>query len=109
VDIDVKPGNKSNVINPNQESKTWAVILGNADFDVTLVDPTTMRLGPDEASPDRFRFKDVDCNGYFDLMGRFKIPQTGISCGDTEVQLTAETFDGQALVGSDSITAVGCQ
>ena len=41
-------------------------------------------------------------------LGRFNVPETGISCGATEVNLTVETFDGQALADSDAIKTVGC-
>jgi hypothetical protein len=106
--IDFKPGNGKNVINPNQKGKAWVALLGDADFDVTWVDPLTMLLGPGEAPLDKFRFKDVDDNGYLDLLGRFNVPETGISCGDTQVQLSAETFEGTALAGTDLIKAAGC-
>ena len=33
--------------------------------------------------------------------------ETGVQCADTEAFLTGETFDGQAIQGSDSIVTVG--
>ena len=53
-------------------------------------------------------FEDVDEDGDLDLVLHFMTQESGIQCGDTEVSLTAETFDGQPIQGSDSIVTVGC-
>ncbi len=50
----------------------------------------------------------MDSDGDLDLMLHFRTQGTGIQCGDTEASLTGETFDGQAIQGTDSVVTVGC-
>ena len=38
----------------------------------------------------------------------FNTPDTGIVCGDAKATLTGETFDGQAIPGTDSVVTVNC-
>ncbi len=109
IDIDFRPWTKRNTINPRRRGRTWVAILGDAEFDVTLVDPRSMRLGPEEARPLWFWYWDTDRNGYADLLGWFKVRRAGIECGDETVDLTANTLDGQALAGTDKIRTVRCR
>ena len=53
--------------------------------------------------------EDADGDGDLDLILHFKTQETGIQCGDTSAFLTGETFDGQAVEGSDSIKTAGCK
>ena len=111
--IDIKPGNKRNVINPRANGGIWVAILSdtNADssFDpLSQVDVPTVEFGPDGAKALRYEVKDKNKDGLADLMLRFKIPETGIACGDTEATLKGSTFGGQEIAGTDSIKTVGC-
>ena len=80
------------------------------DFDATTLDHTTVCFGPDEASeahrnrrgPIRHEY-DVDGDGDLDLMFHFRLADTGIQCGDTEVTLTGATYDGRQVTGTDFI------
>lgn len=86
-------------------------ILTTATFDATAVDPISVEFGPNGAieAHGRGHIKDVDRDGDLDLMLHFHVGETGIVCGATEVTLTGETFDGQAIAGSDSIRTVPCR
>jgi hypothetical protein len=53
--------------------------------------------------------EDVDSDGDFDLVLHFRTGATGIACGDDTASLTGETFEEQAIAGSDSVWTVGCQ
>jgi hypothetical protein len=114
VTIDIKPGNKRNVINPRANGGIWVAILSDTDpgspFDPSSqVDIPTVEFGPDGAKAIRHKVKDKNKDGLGDLLLRFKIPATGIACGDTEATLSGETFDGQSFSGTDSLKTVGCK
>ncbi len=50
----------------------------------------------------------MDEDGDLDLVLHFRTQETGIACGETEADLTGETFDGQVIEGFDSINIVKC-
>jgi hypothetical protein len=109
VSIDVKPGNARNVINPARKGRLWVAILSDEAFDALQVDPGTVELGPGAAKADRFRVKDVNRDRMPDLVLRFRTPDVGLQCGDTELELTAETFAGESVIGTDAVSTVGCK
>jgi uncharacterized protein with PIN domain len=114
ISIDIKPGNKRNAINPRAKGGIWVAILSNtgpeSPFDPSSqVDIPTVEFGPDGAKANRHKVKDINKDGLGDLLLRFKIPETGIACGDTEATLTGETFEDQRFTGTDSIKTVGCK
>jgi hypothetical protein len=43
-----------------------------------------------------------------DMVLHFDTQYTGIACGDIEATLTGETFDGQAISGTDAVVTVKC-
>jgi hypothetical protein len=130
VDIDIKPGSDSNSINCKGNNGVVPVaILTTEDFDALTIDHQTVLFGPDGAGvahvkgphrsphngeiairPNAGEVKrheeDVDGDGDMDLLFHFRYSETGIQCGDTEVTLTGETYDGQAVTGTDEIRTV---
>lgn len=109
VAIDIKPGNKQNVINLRARGRVWVAVLSDSEFDPSQIEIPTVRFGTDEARVIRHRVSDVNGDGLGDLSLCFKIPQTGIACGDTEALLTGATFDSELIEGFDSIRTVGCR
>lgn len=116
VAIDIKPGSDRNSINPRSRGGINVAILSTntadgdpLNFDALQIRPKTARFGPNKAKAIRYRVKDVDKDGDSDLIFRFRIPKTGIACGDTGADLTGKTWGGQAIVGTDSIRTVGCK
>lgn len=117
VDIDIKPDNGTNPINPRSYGVTPVALLGSADFDVTAVDVTTLRFGPGEAAPAhdltddwsyREPLRDVNLDGFTDLLAHFDTQETGIQCGDTAATLTGQLMDGTSVEGTDAVRTVGC-
>ena len=114
VDIDIKPHDERNVVNPRAKGGIWVAILSDTNagslFDPSSqVDISTVEFGPDGAKVVRHKVKDIDKDGLGDLLLRFKIPETGIACGDTEATLIGKTVDGVSFTGTDSIKTVGCE
>jgi len=109
--IDVKPGNDRNAINTGLEGVVWVAVLGDQDSigDALQVDVASVRFGPGAATPDRYRAADVNHDGLSDLLLRFRMPEVGLACGDTEVRLTGRLHTAQRFIGVDSITGVGCR
>ncbi len=111
VAVDIKPGSDSNPVNLKSKGNIPVAILTTSDFDATTVDPLSVEFGPNNAteSHDQGHIEDVDGDGDLDLMLHFNTQETGIQCGDTTAFLAGETFDGQVIVGIDSIETVGCK
>jgi cysteine-rich repeat protein len=111
VTIDIKPWSFPNSINLGSKGKLTVAILTTDDFDATTVDPLSVEFGPDSAleAHGKGHIEDVDDDGDLDLVLHFKTLESGIACGETEVRLTGETFDGQDIEGYDSIQTVGCK
>ena len=80
-------------------------LLGSADLDVADVDVASLAFGPDGAAPWRGRVarRDVDGDGFDDLVARFRQRETGIARGDGEACLAGETADGVAFEGCDAV------
>lgn len=81
-------------------------VLGDADFDVTTLDPTTVRFGPAAArdadgpdAPHRYE-ADLDGDGDLDLMFHFRLAETGLGPADATATLTGSTYAGQDVVGT---------
>jgi hypothetical protein len=114
VSIDVKPGSDPNSINCNNEKEVIAVaILTTEDFDATTVDHTTVTFeGASETHVDkksgepRRHEEDVDGDGDTDLVFHFRLGDTDLTCDSIEGTLTGETFDGQAIKGTDAVRMI---
>jgi hypothetical protein len=84
-----------------------AVILSDADFDATTVDPQTVQFG-NATVPFTVFPGDEDEDGDTDLIFFFLVGEVGIQCGDTSVPLTGQTLAGQPIEGEGAIDTVGC-
>lgn len=110
--IDIKPGSEPNSINLSSRGVIPVAILTTSDFDATTVNPDTVELAGSTvairgngnrllASQD-----DVDGDGDVDLVLHIETENLSLETGVTEATLTGETFDGQAIIGSDMIVIV---
>lgn len=111
VTIDIKPSKRPlNIINLSRNKLLSVAIVGEESFDALQVDPTTVKFGPSQASPIRFKGHDYNQDSYSDLILIFKLNETGIACGDTEAILTGETFPEPlvAIQGTDRLITFEC-
>ncbi|UCG69068.1 MAG: hypothetical protein JSV09_14990 [Thermoplasmata archaeon] len=123
--IDIKPGSCPNPLNTKSKGVLPVVVLGTEDFDVTAIDPASIKL-EGTTSPLRWDYEDVatpfegelcDCHdvegdGYLDLSLKFDTQElvaslSTISNGDViTVTITGrlkEEFGGEMIRGKDCI------
>jgi len=115
--IDVDAFDPLNEIDPEGDIEVTVALLatnvadGDArDFDPGQIDPATLEFGPLEtpAVSQVAVVVDADGDADDDFIYSFNVVGSGIACEDTNVGLRAETFGGDAVRGSDSITTPDC-
>jgi hypothetical protein len=108
--IDVKPGDHTNAIDPQDTGNLLVAILTTPGFDARSVNCSSIRLGPHlpTAIPKQCTVEDVDGDGDADLLAVFSIPDIGLQCGDGFLVLTGQA-DGKTVTGFDFIRLTGCQ
>ena len=104
VEIDVKPGSDPNSINLRNNGVIPVAILTTPSFDITQLDPASVRFGPNQAgeSHNKGHLEDVDNDGDIDLILHFKTQETGIQNTDTYACLTGATLNGVPIQGCDA-------
>ncbi len=116
LDIDVRTGDGTDVINPKSNGVIRVAILSSESFDATTVDPLTALFGPTgtEAQELKVALKDVNGDGRVDMVLYFATNQTGIQCSHRTAKLKAKSVrtkakDQQDLEGTASIRTVPCK
>jgi hypothetical protein len=114
--IDIKPRSDRNRIHLSRRGSIRVAILGSSSFDVEDVDVTTLGFGPNGIEPKHdltvpkvffHHLRDVDRDGYTDLMMHYRIQDVGFSIGDTEACLSGRLVDGTGFEGCDSVWMFG--
>ena len=106
VEIDIKPGNDLNPVNPMSRGVIPVAILGSDTFDVADVDTTTLAFGPNGAGlahQNGPHVKDANLDDLGDLLAHFFTAESGIAFGDEEACVTGELLDGTPFEGCDTI------
>lgn len=107
IDIDVKPGNDLNYINPKSHGKTPIAILSTASFDAGSVDPTTVTVAGASVSLRKngsiaSSLEDVNGDGLIDLVVHLDTQDLQL-IDPSQVFLECYTFSGEYLWGTDQI------
>jgi hypothetical protein len=108
VGIDIKPGDPKNTLSYKAAGTVAVAILGSATFDPLTVDPTTVTLAgarPVALGPGQPQSlaRDVNRDGYFDLILHFRIRDLQLTLTDTQAVLYGTTYSGQRIRGADAV------
>jgi hypothetical protein len=112
VTVDIKPGSDPNSINLGSKGVIPVAILSDATFDATTVDPETVELAGasvavgGKGSKLLAHVKDVNGDGLLDLVVKVETEHFNPNGGATSATLTATTFGGEDIEGTDSINIV---
>lgn len=116
VDIDIKPDDDPDAINPKSKGEIPVAIHNTESFNpVTRVNVNSLRFGDPEnvrdgggASPSHGgHVEDVTGNGEGDLLLHFPTRETEFDGDEDSGRLEGETIDGTPLFGEDSVKIVG--
>lgn len=111
VQIDVKPDDELNAINPGSKGVIPVAIFSSENFDATSVDPESIELAGAEVAvvgkgKSLHHEVDVDGDGLTDLLCQVDTESLTLELDAGEVQLIGETYDGQLIEGYDFILVV---
>ncbi len=106
VDIDIKPGSDPKAINLRSKGNIPVAILSSDTFDAITIDPSTVELEGARVRGLLCHDEDVNSDGLLDLVCQVEIQELGIGAGAIVAVLTAQTFDGVLVTGSDSVKIV---
>ena len=111
VKVAINPGLPPKPIEPDEGGTILAAILTTETFDAANVDPTTVRFGDtgQEATALDWVLEDVNADGRADLLLRFQIQDTGITCWTNISSVSGQTFAHEAVRGSHSMWTKECR
>jgi hypothetical protein len=104
VEVDIKPSTPQNSLRFGSRGTLPVAILTTVDFDATTVDPSTVLFAG--AMPERWELQDADRDGDVDLLLYFMIVKLSIDLNTTEITLTATTYDGLVIYGTDTVNII---
>lgn len=89
---------------PRRDILLSVALLGSDAFDVAAVDQTTLRFGPDGASPASnyaapIALHDLNGDGVLDVVSFYHVLETGIQADEEEAWLAGETREGVPFAG----------
>ncbi len=120
VQIDVKPGENPNIINPRSNGKIAVAVLSDGTFDATQVLPETVYFaGAGVAKNDKGKYmahaEDIDEDGNDDMVFHFQTSEleleggvitltlTGQLDSQTAVESAGQINDGTVISGTDNV------
>ncbi|MFP8875613.1 MAG: hypothetical protein VCB99_01595, partial [Myxococcota bacterium] len=105
VAIDLKPKDSQNFLKSRTRGAVSLAVLGSPSFDVTTVDPRTLRFGPGgaRARPRRAIRRDVNGDGEIDLVAWYRLRKAELARGAEQACLRWQTRDGTPYEGCDAI------
>jgi len=109
--IDIKPGDTVNSVKLGSNGNVPVAILTTDTFDAATIDPASVTL---ENAAVRLRgngtamatLQDVNADGRPDLVVHIVTQALLLTAADTEATLTAETFAGEPVRGTDAVRVI---
>ena len=112
VAVDIKPRSDQNTINLSSAGVIPVAILSTETFDATTVDEGTIFLAganvklAGQSGEFSCQERDVNSDGYVDLVCDIETAEFMIELGEDTVELTAVTFEETPIIGTGSIRIV---
>ena len=111
IEIDIRPGNDINPINPRSQGTILVALLSTDGFDApTQVDQSSLTFGRTGVEPSlafcNTTPQDVNGDGLLDLVCHFRTQTAAFQAGSTQGVLRGETVEGAAITGTDSVLIV---
>lgn len=111
VDIDIKPGDLPNAINPDSKGTVPVAVMSSPAFDATTIDWETLRFsgaGVVQQKKGKWQVSiaDVNGDGRNDIVARFQTNELLLSPADTQGVVEGQTSDGRRFRGTDSVKIV---
>ena len=111
VTIDIKPGSFPNSINLGSNGNVPVAIFSTSSFDATTINPTSITLAGAQVKlkgkgTPMASFEDVNNDGLLDLVVHVNTEALQLTQNDTQAILEGQTFNGQAITGTDSVRIV---
>jgi hypothetical protein len=108
VTIDIKPDDPANVINPKKNGKVQVALFGTPTFDVTRVNPATIRFSGAPVATNKkglylISTADLNSDGIADVVAEFDVDGLPLSAGDTRAVVEGLTPDGRLFRGTDAV------
>ena len=103
VNIDIKPGSDPNSIKLKNEKIVTVAVLGSASLDVKTINLVTLRFGPNQVSPTRTTFQDVNADGFLDLVTQFKMSTLGLTTSTTSACIDGSLNNANLIHGCDAV------
>ena len=105
-EISVSSGGHGGAISASRRGVLPVVLMGSENLRAEDVDLATLAFGPNQVAPAHWQEghpRDVDTDGFVDIVCHFWLEETGIEPGKSTVCLTGQTFEGLPFKGCDSV------